>query len=116
MNPYYVPPYMQQPQAQPVQPLPPHVDPRVVSYFVESAEQLSSINPMPNTIYLGINLRDSKIFMRRMNNDGLVEVKSFSLQQDQTRKTDTQEILDHIAKIEKKIGVINESNVIDVAE
>lgn len=34
MNPYYVPPYMQQPQAQPVQPLPPHVDPRVVSFFV----------------------------------------------------------------------------------
>lgn len=116
MNPYYTPPYMQQPVAQPIQQLPQHVDPRVISYFVDTAEQLSTINPMPNTLYLGINNRDGKIFMRRMNNDGLVEVKTFSLQLDQTRKTDTQEILDRITKIEKKLGVVNESNVIDVTE
>lgn len=116
MNPYYTPPYMQQPVAQPIQQLPQHVDPRVISYFVDTAEQLSTINPMPNTIYLGINNRDGKIFMRRMNNDGLVELKTFSLQLDQTRKTDTQEILDRITKIEKKLGVTNESNVIDVTE
>lgn len=116
MNPYYTPPYMQQPVAQPIQQLPQHVDPRVISYFVDTAEQLSTINPMPNTLYLGINNRDGKIFMRRMNNDGLVEVKTFSLQLDQTRKTDTQEILDRITKIEKKLGVTNESNVIDVTE
>lgn len=102
--------------AQPIQQLPQHVDPRVISYFVDTAEQLSTINPMPNTLYLGINTRDGKIFMRRMNNDGLVEVKTFSLQLDQTRKTDTQEILDRITKIEKKLGVTNESNVIDVTE
>ncbi len=116
MNPYYTPPYMQQPVAQPIQQLPQHVDPRVISYFVDTAEQLSTINPMPNTLYLGINNRDGKIFMRRMNNDGLVELKTFSLQLDQTRKTDTQEILDRITKIEKKLGVTNESNVIDVTE
>ena len=116
MNPYYTPPYMQQPMAQPIQQLPQHVDPRVISYFVDTAEQLSTINPMPNTLYLGINNRDGKIFMRRMNNDGLVEVKTFSLQLDQTRKTDTQEILGRLEKIEKKLGVTNESNVIDVTE
>lgn len=116
MNPYYTPPYMQQPMAQPIQQLPQHVDPRVISYFVDTAEQLSTINPMPNTLYLGINNRDGKIFMRRMNNDGLVELKTFSLQLDQTRKTDTQEILGRLEKIEKKLGVVNESNVIDVTE
>jgi hypothetical protein len=107
---------MQQPVAQPIQQLPQHVDPRVISYFVDTAEQLSTINPMPNTLYLGINNRDGKIFMRRMNNDGLVELKTFSLQLDQTRKTDTQEILGRLEKIEKKLGVTNESNVIDVTE
>lgn len=71
---------------------------------------------MPNTLYLGFNNRDGKIFMRRMNNDGLVELKTFSLQLDQTRKTDTQEILGRLEKIEKKLGVVNESNVIDVTE
>ena len=115
MNPYYTPPYMQQ-QAQPIQPLPQHVEPRVVSYFVDSAEQLSTITPMPNIIYLGINNRDGKIFMKRMNNDGLMEVKTYSLAAEATKKTDTQEILSRLANIEKKIGVVNESNVIDVTE
>lgn len=117
MNPYYTPPYMQQPQAQPIQQLPQqHMEQRVVSYFVESADQLSSLNPMPNIIYLGINTKDQKIFVRRMNNDGLMEVKTYSVINEQTKKTDTQEILDRLAKLEKKIGVINEPNVIDIIE
>ena len=117
MNPYYTPPYMQQPQAQPIQQLPQqHMEQRVVSYFVDSAEQLSTLNPMPNIIYLGINNRDGKIFMRRMNNDGLVEMKTFSLQLDQTKKTDIQEILGRLESIEKKIGVTNEPHVIDVTQ
>jgi len=114
MNPYYTPPYIQ--QAQPIQPLPQHVEPRVVSYFVDTAEQLSTINPMPNIIYLGLNTRDGKIFMRRMNNDGLMEVKTYSLVNEATKKTDTQEILSRLAAIEKKMGVVNESNVIDITE
>lgn len=116
MNPYYVPPYMQQPQVQLPQSLPQQMDPRLVYYFVDTAEQLSTITPMPNTIYLGISRDGGKIFQRRISNDGLVEMKTFSLQTDQTRKTDTQEILGRLAAIEKKIGVVNESNVIDVTE
>lgn len=119
MNPYnnysYIPPYMQ--QAQPIQPIPQqHLEQKVVSYFVDSAEQLASITPMPNTIYMGINTKDNRIFLRRMNNDGLMEIKTYSLANEQTKKTDTQEILDRITRIEKKLGVTNESNVIDVTE
>ena len=54
MNPYnnyYTPPYMQQP----VQQLPQHVEPKVIPYIIDSVEQLSSLQPMPNTIYLGIS-------------------------------------------------------------
>ena len=122
MNPYnnfqqYVPPYMQQ-QAQTIQHLPQTAEPKVVTYSVESAEQLSGITPMPNTLYMGINKKGGKIYLRSMNNDGLMEVKTYSLVTEQTKKTDTQEILDRLNKIEKKlnIGVIDESNVIDVTE
>ena len=126
MNPYtnfnpYMPQYMQnsQPaQAQPIQHIPQPAEPKVVSYAVDSAEQLASITPLPNTIYLGISRDGSKIFQRRMNNDGLVEVKTYSLAGEKTKKTDTQEILDRITSIERKlnIGVIDESNVIDVTQ
>ena len=122
MNPYnnfqqYVPPYMQQ-HAQTIQHLPQSAEPKVVTYSVESAEQLSGITPMPNTLYMGINKKDGKIYLRSMNNDGLMEVKTYSLVTEQTKKTDMQEILDRLAKIEKKlnIGVIDESNVIDVTQ
>lgn len=113
----YMPPYMQQQQAQPIQHLPQHQEPKVVTYSVESAEQLSGITPMPNTLYMGINKKDGKIYLRSMNNDGLMEVKTYSLVTELTKKTDTQEILDRLEKIEKKlnIGGVNESNVIDVA-
>ena len=122
MNPYnnfqqYVPPYMQQ-QAQQIQHLPQSAEPKVVTYSVESAEQLSGITPMPNTLYMGINKKDGKIYLRSMNNDGLMEIKTYSLVVEQTKRTDMQEILDRLAKIEKKlnIGVIDESNVIDVTQ
>ena len=53
-----------------------------------------------------------------MNNDGLMEVKTFSLVTEQTKKTDTQEILDRISNIERKLNIRNldERDVIDVTE
>ena len=96
-------PYPQQmPQIQ-------HIEPRILSYTVDSIEQLATLPPMPNTIYLGLARDGSKIFQRRMNNDGLMEIKTFSLVVEQTKKTDMQEILDRISEIEKKIGGTNES-------
>lgn len=114
MNPYNTYPYMQQQVPQ----LPHNLEPKIMSYTVDSVEQLATLPPVPNTIYLGISRDGRKIFQRRMNNDGLMEVKTYSLVVEQTKKTDTQEILDRIANIEKKlnIGVINESNVIDVTQ
>lgn len=112
MNPYSYP-YV--PQA-PV--FPQHLEPKIISYTVDSVEQLSTLPPAPNTIYLGMSRDGSKIYQRRMNNDGLMEVKTYSLVVEQTKKTDAQEILDRITNIEKKlnIGVIDESHVIDVTQ
>lgn len=107
MNPYN---YYQQPQGVPMQHLPQPAEPKIVTYAVESAEQLSAINPMPNTICLGIARDGTKIFQRRMNNDGLMETKTYSLIDEQTKKTETQEILERIANIEKRLEAHNESN------
>ena len=100
MNPYTNYPYMQQ---APV--LPQHLEPKIVSYPVDSAEQLATLPPIPNTVYVGVARDGNKIFQRRMNNDGLMEVKTYSLVTEQTKKTDTQEILERIANIEKKLNI-----------
>ncbi len=104
MNPYNNYPYPQQ-----IPQIPQHIEPKILSYTVDSVEQLATLPPMPNTIYLGLARDGSKIFQRRMNNDGLMEIKTFSLVVEQTKKTDMQEILDRISEIEKKIGGTNES-------
>ena len=63
MNPYYMQMMQQagqQPQhGMPLQNIPqqPVIRPTVIPYNVETAEQMSAIIPMPNTIYLGIKLR-----------------------------------------------------------
>lgn len=109
MNPYNNNQYVQQmmgQMAQPQQPIPmplPRIEEKIISYNgIESPEQLSALPPVPNTIYLGVNLKTGKIFMRRMNNDGLMEVKTFSVTTEQTKKTDNAEILDRLTKIEAK--------------
>lgn len=112
MNPYtynqYNPQYMQQ--------VPQHLEPRVMTYTVDSAEQMNGITPLPNTIYLGVNIRDSKIFMRRINNDGQIETKTFSVVGEQTKKPDLQEIISRLDDIEKKLSEApNESNDSHVA-
>lgn len=122
MNPYYMQMMQQagqQPQhGMPLQNIPQQsvMRPTVIPYNVETAEQMSAIIPMPNTIYLGINDKDRKIFIKRMNNDGLTDVQTYILAGEQTKKTDTQEILERIANIENKLlnmGVKDEST--DVA-
>jgi len=117
MNPYYMQMMQQAGQQQhgmPLQNIPqqPVIRPTVIPYNVETLEQMSAIVPMPNTIYLGMNDKDGKIFIKRMNNDGLTEVQTYMLAGEQTKKTDTQEILARLANLESKLlsmGVKNES-------
>lgn len=126
MNPYdynipHANPYMnmqnfrqpqQQPQGQTIQPLTQQVSQQIFTYFVKSAEQLNTIQPAPNTIYLGFNEDKDQIYIRRMNNDGITEVKTYTLAGEQKKKNDLQIILEEIHGIKKhlKIGKQNESN------
>lgn len=124
MNPYFdynVPhgnPYMQSGFRQPQQPgqtiqnLSQTSQQQIYTYFVKTAEQMNTIQPMPNTIYLGINTDADLIFVKRMNNDGVTEVKTYSLAGEQKKKTDLQVVLEELHGIKKhlKIGRQNESN------
>lgn len=93
-----------QPQAiQNIQP----TQPQSYCYFVRSHNDLNGINVMPNTYYLGINTDSNEIYVRRMNNDGLIDVKTYSLQSEKKEKTDFQAVFDRLDDIEKKISEIN---------
>lgn len=102
---YPVPNYMN-PQPQAIQNIQP-TQPQSYCYFVRSSNDLNGINVMPNTFYVGINSDKNEIYVRRMNNDGLVDVKTYSLQSEKKEKTEFQAVFDRLDEIEKKISEIS---------
>lgn len=95
---------MQQPQtiqnvAQPVQP-------QLYSYFVKQAADLATPNIMPNTLYLGINSGQKEIYIRKMNNDGNIELETYTLSSGKKEKSELQAIVERLDSIEKKLAEI----------
>lgn len=80
------------------------VQPQSQCYFVKSQNDLNSVNVMPNYYYLGINTDSDEVYVKRMNNDGLVEVKTYSLQSEKKEKTDFQAVFDRLDSIEQKLS------------
>lgn len=72
-------------------------------YFVKSPEELAGLNVMPNVFYLGINRDKKEVYIRRMNNDGNIEVENYSLSAGVEEKTDLKKILEEIELIKQKI-------------
>ena len=70
---------------------------------------------MPNVFYLGINRDNKEIYVRRMNNDGNIEVETYSLSTGKEEKTDLKIIADRLDVIEKKLEGKNESATQPVA-
>lgn len=91
-------------QQQPIQNL--NVQPQSQCYFVKSPNELNNINVMPNHYYLGINADSNEIYVKRMNNDGLLEIKTYSLKSEEKEKTDFQIISERLDGIEKKLSEI----------
>lgn len=93
---------MQQPQtiqnvAQPPQP-------QLYSYFVKQATDLATPNIMPNTLYLGINRDAKEIYIRRMNNDGNIELETYALSSGKKEKSELQVIVERLDSIEQKLA------------
>ncbi len=101
MNYPYFNPY-QRNDFQPIQNI--NIQPQASCYFVKAPSDLNSINVMPNTFYLGINAEANEIYVRKMNNDGLVDVKTYSLQSEKKEKTDIKTLLDRLDNIDKRIA------------
>ena len=74
-------------------------------FFVKTPEELASINVMPNVFYMGINRDDKEIYMRRMNNDGNIEVEKYVRASETKEKSEMQKVLERLENIEKKLTI-----------
>lgn len=112
MNPNFN--FMNQYGAQPIQNV--TQQSQAMCFFVRTPNDLVRSDIMPNIFYLGINRDNKEIYVRRMNNDGNIEVETYQLSSGVEEKTDLKLIVERLDKIEKKLEGRNESVVQPVSQ
>lgn len=113
---YYQQPQMpSQPQAQPIQTMA-SSQPQATCYFVNSPEDMNRINVMLDTVYLGINDNAKELYIRKMNNDGMIDFEVYKLASGTQEKDKYNLILEQLTAINEKLTTAketrNESDVI----
>lgn len=122
MNPYPTNDYamrlarMEQQQANPqtiqnIQGMPPQVQ----CYFVNTPQDMSSIQVLPGTVYIGINKPGKEIYVRQWNMDGNIEFETYSMSSGTQETPELKSILAKLENIETQLkGTNNESNATTV--
>lgn len=100
-----------QPTTQTIQQITQNTQKQASCYFVKTPEELAGVNIMPNIFYLGINRENKEIYLRRMNNDGNIEVEKYTLSSGVKEKSEMQTIIDGIKNLENKIAAIQQNGV-----
>ncbi len=80
------------------------------TYFVNSPKDMEKIQPALNVMYIGINKDKNEIYLRQINNAGLIDFSTYSLITGEQEKNDFAKIMERIDKLETKIGVVNANN------
>lgn len=106
----------QQPQFQTIQTIQP-VQAQVQTLFVNGAADLEKMQLMPNVYYIGINQNTNEVYIRRMNNDGITELNTYTMTNGKQVKSELQTVLDKLDEINASMkGLNNERNVGTVNE
>lgn len=112
MWPNYNNQFMPQPcmtmQAAPVQQAIQQVQKSAQFYMVESAQELDGIRPILNVLYVGFNKNKKEIYLKQLNNDGLVTVETYDLAGKKDEKSALDTVLEKINELERKLT--NERN------
>lgn len=111
---YQYPYYGQQimpPQATPIQNIQ-QVQKSAQFYSIENAQELDSIRPILNVLYVGFNKNKKEIYVKQLTNDGLISLETYNLATDKKEKSEFETILERLTSLENKLvkGDTNVSN------
>lgn len=84
--------------------------PNVFCYFVNNLEELSKVNVDINTFYIGISQTNNEVYIRNMNNNGIIENKVYSLKTGTEEQNINQEILNKLNLLLEKKDESNNSD------
>lgn len=92
---------MEQSFGQPIQTIQ-QSQPQAVCYFVSSKSDMQNIQVQPNVFYIGINRQAKEIYIKSLNNDGLIDFDTYTLSDGTQESTDLKMILDKLDLIIKE--------------
>lgn len=103
-NPYTQPnPYAQaQQQAQPIQTIPQQTQ-KVVCYSVSGKGDMQNLDAFPNVYYVGINNSNKEIYVKTMNNNGIIDLDTYVLSKGEQESSNLKVIMDKLESIELKL-------------
>lgn len=103
-NPYTQPnPYAQtQQQAQPIQTIPQQTQ-KVVCYSVSGKGDMQNLDAFPNVYYVGINNSNKEIYVKTMNNNGIIDLDTYVLSKGEQESSNLKTIMDKLESIELKL-------------
>lgn len=86
----------------------------VQCFYVTNPKDMEKIQPMLNVVYIGINSDKKEIYIRQMNNNGLIDFDTYILQSGEQQKNDYTKIIERIDQLENtmkgKAHVIQSTN------
>ena len=86
----------------------------VQCFYVSGPKDMEKIQPLLNVVYIGINPDKKEIYIRQMNNNGLIDFDTYILQSGEQQKNDYTKIIERIDQLENtmkgKGNVIQSTN------
>lgn len=111
--PTYTQPVGQMPIQQPIQNISQVMQKSAMCYFVSDIKDMERIQPNLNVVYVGLNDKTKEIYLKQLNNSGLIECKTYALTSNSEEKNELATILDKLSVIENSLTKekTNEQNV-----
>lgn len=86
----------------------------VQCFYVSGPKDMEKIQPLLNVVYIGINSDKREVYIRQMNNNGLIDFDTYTLQSGEQQKNDYTKIIERIDQLENtmkgKDNVIQSAN------
>lgn len=85
---------------------------QVQCFFVSQPKDMEKIQPNLNVVYIGINRDKNEVYLRQLNNNGLIDFNTYTLSTGGQEKNDFTKIMERIDQLENKFltkGQKNES-------
>lgn len=86
---------------------------QVQCFFVNNQKDMEKIQANLNVVYIGINKEKNEVYLKQMNNNGLIDFNVYTLANGGQEKNDFTKIMEKIQELENKVitkGVTNATN------